>query len=289
MANTRNIRQLLLFGDKGQAKIEEAHVGIIGLGGLGSQLIQGLAYLGVKDYILIDPDYVEKSNLNRLIGAYPPDAEAHTFKVEVANRQIHLIQPQAQVRMVGQSLRTTEAIQLMTTCSVLFGCVDNDAVRLIMDELAAAYNIPLIDLATEINPDEETGITYGGRVVVTCPGEFCLSCAGEIDYEQAKQELEDKQIRQIRQRLGYGAGEHAPAPAVVSLNGVIANLALTEFMVMVTGLRAPNKYLHYPAERNEENRLVIKPRIFAPNPDCYICGYLAGKGDAANIYRYISN
>ena len=146
----RYSRQILAFGEEGQKQIEATHVGIVGLGGLGSQVALALAYLGVGSFALVDDDRVDESNLNRTVTTFPGDAEAKTFKVIVAERQIKQIRPEAQVQVVPQNLRTREALEVLTGCPVIFGCVDGDGPRLILTELAAAYGVTLIDSATEI-------------------------------------------------------------------------------------------------------------------------------------------
>ena len=60
-------RQILAFGEKGQSAIAHTKVGIVGLGGVGSFVAQMLAYLGVNEFLLVDDDIIEESNLNRLI------------------------------------------------------------------------------------------------------------------------------------------------------------------------------------------------------------------------------
>src|ERR1035441_5451700 len=71
MSANRNARQILAFGQVGQDLIEAQSVAIVGLGGLGAHVAQGLAYLGVKKYILIDDDVLTETNLNRTPGAFP--------------------------------------------------------------------------------------------------------------------------------------------------------------------------------------------------------------------------
>jgi hypothetical protein len=282
MSEDRYARQVLLFGEEGQRRLAESKVGIVGLGGIGSHIAQGLAYLGVRHLVLVDDDRVSMSNLNRLVGAVPEDAEREANKTEVAARMVMAVLPGAEVLPLARNLRTAEAMDALIGCPVVFGCVDGDGARLVLTELAAAYGLTLIDAAAEIFPEPDQPLRWGGRVVVARPGDFCLDCAQQIDMEIAKEELETEETRDLRRRHGYGAGEVAPAPAVVNLNGVAANLALTEFMVMVTGLRDPRRFLVYHADRG-----VVNDRQDARRPSCYTCGYLVGKGEAANIGRYV--
>lgn len=282
MKNERFDRQVRFISTEGQAKLEKSLVGIVGLGGTGSQIVQALSFLGIQKYVLIDDDIVEETNLNRLIGATFNDGKIATPKVDVAQRLIKSINPDAEVEPIQGNLRTRLAIDSLKACTTIFGCVDNDAARLILNDLTAAYRIPLIDLATEIIPQDGKTPLYGGRVIVACPGDYCLFCAEAIDQAQAKQELDSPSAKEVRRAHGYGLGDQAQAPAVVSLNGVVANLGVTEFMMMITGLREPNKYLRYIGERG-----IVNNRMKDQKPDCYTCKYLVGKGDQANIYRYV--
>jgi molybdopterin/thiamine biosynthesis adenylyltransferase len=275
-------RQILAFGEEGQRRIASVKIGIVGLGGTGSFIAQMLAYLGVQDFLLVDDDIVEESNLNRLIGASIEDAKNKTAKVEVTKRVIHSVNPQAKVRGILVNLRSEEAVDsLCQIPEIIFGCVDNDGARLILTELASAYNKILIDSGTEIINNQEFQ-EFGGRVIVARPGDFCLLCAGQIDLEVAKQELESKQEKMYRQALGYGLGNRIPNPAVISLNGIIAGLAVTEFLMLVTGLREPNRKVTYKGMRG-----VLKESIDQKRNDCVVCNSIAGKREQADIKRYI--
>lgn len=282
MEDNRYVRQILAFGTEGQRKIEESRVAIVGLGGMGSHIAQGLAYLGVGSFSLVDDDCYDITSLNRSIGALPVDAEKRTLKVVGAEQMIRRINPKAVVTALPINLRTREAMETLISCPIIFGCVDHDGPRLVLMELAASYDCTLIDSATDIIVDNAELTEIGGRVVVARPGDYCLDCAQQIDMETAKEELQDPKSREIRRMHGYGLGEEAPAPSVVSLNGVVANLAITEFLCMTTGIREPNRHLTYHALRGNVNIRQDKRR-----DNCYTCGYLAGSRERANIFRYV--
>ena len=273
-----------MFGEEGQKRIHDTHVGIVGLGGIGSQVVQGLAYLGAGSFVLVDDDYADTSNLNRLVGAVAGDAESERPKVAIAEEMICRINPTAVVQPIRENLRARGAFNALLQCKYIFGCVDGDGPRLVMTELAAAYGKTLIDSATEIILTNGRLQEYGGRVIVARPGDFCLDCAKQLDMETAKQELETSAVRQLRRAHGYGLGRRAPAASVISLNGVIANIAITEFLVTVTGIREPNRHLTYYGIRG-----VVNSRNDRRRDDCYVCGYVAGKGDQANVFRYVQD
>jgi molybdopterin/thiamine biosynthesis adenylyltransferase len=275
-------RQILAFGKEGQRRVASVKAGIVGLGGIGSFIAQMLAYLGVQEFILVDDDIIEESNLNRLIGASIEDTKNRTPKVDVAKRVINSINPKAIVMKLFKNLRCEEAIDsLCQTPEIIFACVDNDSARIILTELAAAYNKTLIDSGTEIINNEGYQ-EFGGRVIVARPGDFCLLCADQIDLAIAQQELESDQESIYRQTLGYGLGKKIPGPSVISLNSIIAGLAVTEFLMLVTGLRAPNRRVTYKGMRG-----VFRESIDKKRNDCVVCNFIVGKRKQADIKRYI--
>lgn len=280
-AKNKFSRQILAFGEKGQDAISRTKIGIVGLGGLGSFIAQMLAYLGIKEFLLVDDDITESTNLNRLIGATAEDAKNKSPKVDVAQRLISSINPQAKVLKIFKNLCSNKAIDsLAGTPDIIFGCVDNDGARLVLTELTSAYNKTLIDSGTEIINNKEFR-EFGGRVIVARPGDFCLLCAGQIDLAAAHEELESQQEKAYRRQLGYGLGNQVPDPSVVSLNCIIAGLAVTEFLMLVTGLREPNRKVTYKGMRG-----VFRESLDTKKDDCLVCNSLAGKGEKADIKRY---
>lgn len=282
-AATRFERQIRLFGHDGQEKLGRAQVAVVGAGGLGSAVIQQLAHLGVGELRIIDHDIVEESNLNRLIGATPQDALEQAPKVAVMERMVTAIDPGIAVRIVREQLQTDAALAAIRECSHVLGCLDNDGARLILTELCSAYEIPYIDLASGV--EGESPIAYGGRVFVSTDSTGCLSCYGELDPEEVRENLESLESRRNREAV-YGVDAEAltdSGPSVLSINSVIASLAVTEFMVMVTGLREPSRLLTY---RGHMGGRVAPSQDQPSTRDCYYCHEIRGKRDAAQIDRY---
>jgi hypothetical protein len=71
-------------------------------------------------------------------------------------------------------------------------------------------------------------------------------------------------------------------PSVVTINGVVASLAMTEFMAAVTGLRPAVPVLTYHG-----NRGIVTRSSEPPVPDCYYCRGIRGKRDRADVERYL--
>lgn len=275
----RHDRQVRAFGEDGQARIAGTRVAIAGLGGIGSLVALQLVHLGVRDLVLIDDDLVEESNLNRLAGAGARDTGR--AKVAVAADYARKVNPDARVLPLQANVRDPRAMRAAAGSDVLFGCVDTDSGRLILNELALAHLVPYVDCGVGIMAPGGTIEEAGGRVAVWTPGRPCLLCsAGDIIPAVAAQELESPEERDFRRAHGYVAGANVPEPSVISLNGTIASLAVTEFIALVTGFRASRCYRVYDmiGQRIDERRGRRDPR-------CVACA-AEGAGDEAGLERY---
>lgn len=262
----RYSRNEALFGAEGQQRIRATRVTIVGLGGLGSHVAQQLAYLGVQNYGVVDFDIVTESSLNRLVGAQYADIEARTKKTEVAERTIKAVNPSASVDPIDARVTDADVEPLIRSADIVFGCLDRDLPRLQLTELCARYARTLFDLASDVS-GEASDLCYGGRVVL-CDGERCLVCLGLLDQEEMARDSMSPEQRESHDRI-YGVRKSAlsdTGPMVVPINGAVASIAVTEFMALVTGLRAPLPHLRYFADRQ-----VIRQSLDAPEPGCYYC------------------
>jgi hypothetical protein len=268
----RYSRNEALFGAEGQAKIAETKVAIVGLGGLGSHVVQQLAYLGVADYALVDFDIVTDSSLNRLVGAVDSDAASKAKKVTVAERTIKAINPDATVVCVDGKVSDAASEPVVARADIIFGCLDRDLHRLELTELCARNAKPYFDLATDTD-GEGQDLVYGGRVVY-CDGSRCLVCLPEVlnQDEIARDRMSPDQRDTGRRIYGVDRGALAgTGPAIVSVNGVVASLGVTEFMVKVTGLREPASQLTYRGDRG-----IVTRSLDQADPGCYYCTRLWG-------------
>lgn len=286
MDEARFDRQILLFGRAGQEALERCYVAIVGLGGLGSHVSQQLAYLGVRRLAMIDMDMITSSSLNRVVGATPADASDGRPKVEVASREAERILPSATISVVPETVISEAAFTMMKTADFIFGCLDDDPTRFVLNEFTQAYEIPYLDIATDTQTEADGSVGFGGRAVYCADGERCLICSGvldrralEVGFSSARQREETEAIYGVpRPDLG------ASGPAVVSLNGILASLAVTEFMVEQVGLRRAERYIEY---RGKGGLFGARADRSAPTPDCYYCTTLRGQGDAADVHRYV--
>ena len=130
-------RQVRAFGQQRQAILKKLTIGIVGLGGTGSVVAQQLAYLGVEKYLLVDPDTVEASNLNRLVGTTP--ADTGKSKVGIAERYIKSIRPDAKVIAVQGSVLDAKTARMLVDTDFFFCCTDSHGSRAVLNQLAAFW------------------------------------------------------------------------------------------------------------------------------------------------------
>ena len=90
-------RTELLIGNKAIEKLKLSKVAIFGIGGVGSFVVEGLARAGIGNFILIDNDEVDITNLNRQLIALKETIGKP--KVEVAKSRILSINPEAKVEI----------------------------------------------------------------------------------------------------------------------------------------------------------------------------------------------
>jgi molybdopterin/thiamine biosynthesis adenylyltransferase len=268
-------RQVLALGEEGQVRIQRVTVGVVGVGGTGSHVIQQLAHLGVRNFILVDNDVVERSNRSRIVGSRPDDSLGSLTKVKVMERLIKEVNPEAEVLALQKSVDMLDAINALRDADVVFGCTDNLASRGILNAFAYQFLIPVIDTGVEVQPTT-TGIirAVGGRISLLLPDNPCLRCQGLLNPDKVNRELENEQ------HLSYLGKERVPSPSVISFNGVVSSLAVTEFLQLFTDF----------AQRDDQRIFWMydgmKGRVRAIPLDeterCPTCWRFLGLGDRAN-------
>lgn len=274
-------RQISAFGRAFQARLQSLRVGVVGVGGIGSVIVEELARLGVRDWVLVDHDVVEVSNLNRLLGSTPEDVAEEHAKVDVAARNILSITPDAQVTTLRCTVFTERALRALRECDVLIAATDNDASRLVVNALAAQYLIPIVHAGVNlgVQPDG-TFEDISGEVAIPSLGSWCLLCGGMIDATRAAYDLARPEERALLRERGYLAG--VAAPAVYHLNGVVASLAVAELHNLVAPYRALRPYVVY-RELQGELLSVNVPQT----EECLHCSPegLLGLGDIVPLWR----
>ncbi|SRR5579859_121087 len=137
-------RQLLLkeIGAQGQAALGRARVLIVGLGGLGSPVLQYLAGAGVGCLGLIDADALDASNLHRQpIYAL---SDVGRPKVELAQAAVAAINPAVRVETHGARLDADNALGLIRAYDIVVDCSDNFRTKFLINDAAVLAHRPAV-------------------------------------------------------------------------------------------------------------------------------------------------
>ena len=234
---------------------------------------------------MVDFKLADESNMNRLVTATA--ADIGTPKVILARRLIKSVVPTSHVDSLQENLRSPQALDALKGVDVIFGCVDNDGARLVLNELALAYRIPYFDIGVGIDATDGVVSEAGGQVAAVVPGGPCLNCMGLIDREEASYFLASPEEQEFRRAHGYVEGMDVPAPSVVSLNGSAVNAAVTEFAVYISGIRSVNHRtdLDLLGAGRMPAQWVVPTRV-RKREECVQCT-LADQWDDVDIERYM--
>ena len=238
---SRYSRQQILpeIGAHGQTMLADAHVGIIGLGGLGSAAALYLAAAGIGRLSLVDGDRVELSNLQRQI--IHDEARIGDNKARSAAQSITALNSDIRIDVHAERADENALHQLAADCDLMLDCSDNFPTRHALNRACLAHRRQLVSGAA---------IRFEGQVFTAQPGTSdspCYAClfgeAGEIS------------------ETCENAGVLGP------LVGVIGSLQALEAIRLLTGQGLLGQLQIFDARHSNWRKWQV-PR----DPDCPVCG-----------------
>ncbi|PZQ76922.1 MAG: hypothetical protein DI563_05665 [Variovorax paradoxus] len=229
------------FGDATYAQLRRLKVGVVGCSGTGSIVVEQLARNGVGELVLVDNDHTEDKNLNRILNSTRFDARAARNKTLVQDRAIEAMGLGTRVRVHPYDLLDLRALRDLSTCDMVFGCMDSVDGRHVLNKLATAYLIPYIDLGVRLDADGKGGIDSIWFAIHTLqPGGSSLKSRhvyDQRDLEAAFVLRDSPQEYERLKREGYIKGVRVDRPAVISVNMAAAAAAMNEFLARLHGFR----------------------------------------------------
>lgn len=273
-------RQVRMFGKAGQRRLGSCRVGVIGLGGVGSLITELLSRLGVADFVLIDYDVVERSNLSRIVGATSNDVDNRVLKTAVAERVIRQAISEARIRSIASDVAIAPVAALLTSCDYLFLAADSMRARLVVNAIVHQYLIPAAQVGAKIRADKDGALLdamSANRILR--PGGGCLWCNQLIDPNVLAIEAKTDEERK---RQAYGTQE--PNPSVVTLNAVGAAHAVNDFLFDFLNLRGDVEDVRYTHSHhlNRSTKTVLT-RKDDSCPECSVTGHRFARGDGAEL------
>jgi hypothetical protein len=275
------LRTVQAFGEGTTNKLKRLKIAVVGCSGTGSPVIEQLVRLGIGHIVLIDPDRVEKKNLNRIFNSTMEDAVKRRYKVDVLKRAIAKIGLGTSVTAFKKNIYDSpEIINEIANCDVIFGCIDSVDGRHLLNQIATFYLIPYFDLGVKLISDKKGGIDQiMGSVHYIQPGGSSLRTRGVYNDEElraASMYRVSPEYYAEQKKAGYIVDVVVESPAVISINTQIASMAINDFLARVH----PFKY-----DSNKEfaiNRISFTDSYYFHEGDGDIDSYLkkfAGRGD----------
>jgi len=240
---TRYSRHILLpeVGGKGQKKIAQARVLIIGAGGLGSPAALYLAAAGVGTLGLIDSDAVDLSNLQRQLLHHTEDVDRP--KVTSGKEKIDALNPDVKVMTYEDRLTAKNALDLFSQYDVIIDGVDNFSAKFLINDACYFTRKPLVHGGI---------LRFDGRVFTIVPGETaCYRCVFKTPPPPG---------------LVASCQE---AGVIGVLAGIIGTLQATEALKLILKIGKPltDRMLDFDARRTVFREIKVRR-----NPNCQLCG-----------------
>ncbi|MFJ8351587.1 HesA/MoeB/ThiF family protein [Streptomyces sp. NPDC094153] len=182
-ATNRQLRTVSAWGQTTQEDLARLHAGVVGCGSVGMLVVEALARTGIQRLSLFDFDTVEELNLDRLLHATLHDVRLHRAKAHLAARSARSATTATNFRATPYELSVVEpaGFAAAADCDVIFSCVDRPWPRAVLNLLAYAHLIPVVDGGIAV--DARSGRLRGAewRAHIATPGRACLECLGQYD------------------------------------------------------------------------------------------------------------
>jgi molybdopterin/thiamine biosynthesis adenylyltransferase len=245
---TRNI-----WGIENHQNFARLRVGIVGLGSVGNIVAASLARMGIERFVLIDFDEAQPHNLDRLLGA--TSKSVGQKKINIAKQVIceSATAKHVSIQTVAHSVVEKKGYRAALDCDVLFSCVDRPRPRKILNHLAYAHLIPVVDggIAVRFHPKSHLFSGAEWQTQIVAPGRPCLKCLGAYSDEDASTEeagkLEDPSYMQgLPERHHLKQNEN-----VFPFSANLASMEVMQFIEYVTSATWPpdigvQRYRYYP-------------------------------------------
>lgn len=240
---TRYSRHLIIpeVGEKGQKKLLDAKVLMLGAGGLGSPAALYLAAAGVGKIGIIDSDVVDRSNLQRQV--LHTDERVGEPKVESAMQTINALNPDVNVEMFNTRLTSENIMSIFEGYDLVVDGGDNFPTRYLINDACLKLGIPNVHGSV---------FRFEGQVTSFVPKEGpCYRC---LYPEPPPPEF---------------APSCQEAGVLGVLPGVIGLLQAIEVVKLVIGIGEPlnGRLLAFDGLKTQVRELKLQH-----DPDCPVCG-----------------
>lgn len=256
-------RHARAFGDATTQLLRRLTVAIVGVSGTGSPLIEMLFRLGVGRLLLIEPDFVNEENLNRIV--YAARADIGRLKVDVIGDAIERAGLGTHVVRIPKNVSDREVVEAIAEADFIFGCMDGAEGRNVLNRLATCYLLPYIDVGVKLLADGSGIIDEVSTAShYLQPGLSSLGTRGvftpdEVFADSMRRTNPEEYARRRRERYIVGVDE--TRPAVISVNFLAASVAVNDFLARLHDYRSDGNAPY------AELRASLSHMAFYPEPE----------------------
>ena len=174
-------RQITLWGNENQSKIESTKLLVIGTGGLGVPVLQYLAAAGIGEIGIADQDTVELSNIHRQ-PLFDTD-DTGRGKAQVAAEKIFLLNNKVQTKVYPFSIDNTNAFEVFEGYDLVIDASDNLPTRYLISDTCYLLNMPLVYGGVTAHEGQMSVFNFEGGPTYRClfpeptSPEFVSDCA----------------------------------------------------------------------------------------------------------------
>ncbi|MCP3478033.1 ThiF family adenylyltransferase (plasmid) [Bradyrhizobium sp. CCGUVB1N3] len=187
------IRTVSAWGERAQQHLARLRVGVIGAGSVGSFIAEGLARTGCEDVIVIDYDRIERKNLDRLL--YATRRIIHQLKAVALGDRLREVATARRFEAIPVpfAVYEEEGFRAALDCDVLFSCVDRPWGRHVLNFIAYAHLIPVIDGGISVRKNRKDELTAADwRAHTVTADHRCMECIGQYDTGLVQLEREGR-------------------------------------------------------------------------------------------------
>lgn len=176
------LRTVSAWGEKAQANLVRLRIGIVGAGSVGGFIAESLARMGFENIVLIDFDLVEMRNLDRLLYATRNDVGAVKVDLLAEHLRARATAERFQAHPMNAAVYEDAGFRAALDCDILFACVDRPWGRHVLNFMAYAHLIPVIDGGIYVRRNRRGELAAADwRAHTATIGRACLQCLQQYD------------------------------------------------------------------------------------------------------------
>ena len=299
VAESMTARLEALLGKAASKRLAHSTVGVLGCSGTGSPAAHVLARAGVGHFILVDPQRLSASNVERVHGSRFRDflLSKPPTKVESLARLIREINPDAEITCVRGNVLDDAVLDELLKCDLLLGCSDTQHCRAALGDIASHYLLPSLEVSVAMRAKEGKLKLQLAEVCFNAPQHPCPFCLGRIDTKVLAYELMTDEERKWRQEAAkaaeaqgldgtqYWGGEPPQELTVGYLTTMAGSMAAGYAQHILTGsANLPHQRFQFDVGWE---KLGVAPITGKRNPECS-CGKTIGQSDQTRADRSVS-